>query len=296
MDLQKEQQMPPRPGLVFNRVSHRWIRPEAPLAGEKYSRTKSGKPIPPGWTDVWISDDPKAPVQAVGRDSKGRKVYLRHDDTEKESAIAKFSRLKAFSQALPSITEQIERDMDANEEAAVLYLIEKSGFRIGSENNTKAKVKAHGASNLRCEHIKIDDNKVSFDFIGKKGVHITKTIADEKLAKRLGSRCKTDSGALLFNTNDEKVREYLKSISDGKPFKVKDFRTWMGTSVAFDEIKKIDKPPANLKELNKIKRKVANEVAKVLGNTGAVALKSYIAPEIWSQFESNIEWSKDTHG
>jgi DNA topoisomerase-1 len=34
--------------------------------------------IPPAWTDVWISPDPRARLQATGLDSAGRKQYLYH--------------------------------------------------------------------------------------------------------------------------------------------------------------------------------------------------------------------------
>src|SRR5687768_1746119 len=34
--------------------------------------------VPPAYTDVWISADPKAHVQATGRDARGRKQYRYH--------------------------------------------------------------------------------------------------------------------------------------------------------------------------------------------------------------------------
>src|SRR4051812_46334109 len=35
--------------------------------------------IPPAWTDVWISPDPRGHIQAVGRDARGRKQYRYHE-------------------------------------------------------------------------------------------------------------------------------------------------------------------------------------------------------------------------
>src|SRR5689334_2351822 len=34
--------------------------------------------IPPAWTDVWVSADARARVQAIGRDRAGRDQYLYH--------------------------------------------------------------------------------------------------------------------------------------------------------------------------------------------------------------------------
>ena len=36
--------------------------------------------IPPAWTDVWISPDPRGYLQASGNDEAGRKQYRYHDD------------------------------------------------------------------------------------------------------------------------------------------------------------------------------------------------------------------------
>src|SRR6185295_4991995 len=105
--------------------------------------------------------------------------------------------------------------------AAALLLIRKTGFRIGSETDTKAEKLALGATTLTSKNVKIKGNTVSFDFIGKKGVQIQQTIKDPELSTVLTSRLR--KGQKLFNTSDNKVRELLHNITEG--FKVKDFRT-----------------------------------------------------------------------
>src|SRR5271157_4346947 len=108
-------------------------------------RTPSGAKVPPAWTDIWMTSDPKSPIQAIGRDSKGRRVYLYSAEHMGRAAAAKFSRLKSFASTYPSLFRKIRRDKDSNEEALVLYLISKTGFRVGSEAETRAAVKAFGA-------------------------------------------------------------------------------------------------------------------------------------------------------
>ena len=38
--------------------------------------TPSGARVPPAWKNLWITTDPKSPIQATGEDVKGRRVYL----------------------------------------------------------------------------------------------------------------------------------------------------------------------------------------------------------------------------
>ena len=115
--------------------------------------TPSGGRVPPAWTEVWVTTDPQSPIQAIGRDSKGRKVYLYSTDHMGRANAAKFSRMRAFARAYPRLVRKIGLDRHKSEEAAVLYLISKTGFRIGSEEETQAQVKAFGASTLRCSHV-----------------------------------------------------------------------------------------------------------------------------------------------
>jgi DNA topoisomerase I len=249
-------------------------------------RTPSGASVPPAWTEVWISYDPKNPIQAIGRDSKGRRVYLYSAEHMGKATAAKFSRLNEFSKAYSSMMRKIKRDMKTSEEALVLYLISKTGFRIGSNFETRANIKAFGASTLRCSHVIVEANKLSFDFTGKKGIHISKVLKDPFLAKNIGGRCYGGSDKRIFSTTDEKIRSYLKSISANSGFTVKDFRTYFGTLIAFRKIKTMP-VPKNERETKKYRKEVGDTVAKELGNSRTVALNSYVSPEIFCVWEPN---------
>ena len=267
-------------GHYYNPESTPGSQPQAPV------KTPSGVRVPPNWRNVQISKDDKSPLQATGIDSKGRRVYLYSAEHASNAAAVKFNRLKEFSKALISLTSKINRDFGSTEEAKVLYLIERTGFRIGSTRDTKAAKQAYGASTLSCSHVKITGNSLEFDFTAKKGVHVDKTIVDGKLAEEISNKCKSKNDAPIFNTNDVKVREYLHRIS-GKPFEVKDFRTYIGTTLAQQLVNNIELPK-NEKELSRSKKFVAAEVSKVLGNTPAVALKAYIAPEVFTKWTSQF--------
>jgi DNA topoisomerase IB len=73
--------------------------------------TPSGARVPPRWADVWMTNDAKSPLQAIGRDSKGRRVYLYSAEHMGMASAAKFARLKAFSKVYLSLIKRVRRDM-----------------------------------------------------------------------------------------------------------------------------------------------------------------------------------------
>jgi DNA topoisomerase I len=257
--------------------------------------TPSGARVPPGWTNIWITTDPKSYIQAIGQDSKGRRVYLYSTEHMGIARAAKFSRLKAFSKTYLSLIKKIRQDMKSSEDALVLYLIAKTGFRIGSDSETRAKVKAFGASTLQCSHVSVEGNKLSFDFIGKKGIRVSKVLKDTFLAGEIAARCGSNSGQQIFRTTDDEIRAYLNSISKGPKFVVKDFRTYLGTLTAFRKIKTMP-VPQNGKEFKKYRKEVGRAAASELGNSPTIALNSYVAPEVFCVWEANSPLLKKKSG
>ena len=246
--------------------------------------------IPPAYRDaVHLSDDPDADLQATWTDAKGRTQYRYSAEHSEKAAAEKFARLKDFNKALPHLREQIVADLHdtrlsetERESAAILRLIDKTGFRPGSEGETGADTKAYGATTLKAGHVRIEGDKISFRFPSKSGQVTAKTITDPVLAKVLAER-KAEGGYLFPNASDADVRDYLHA-RDGD-FKVKDFRTWNGTNKALETMAKMP-VPKNDTAFKKAQREVAKKVAKHLGNTPAIALKSYIDPAVFSAWKA----------
>ena len=236
-----------------------------------------GITIPPAWTDVKVASDPKQALQVTGKDSKGRSQYIYTAEARAANDAAKFERVSEFSKAHEEIMSQVEKDMGSKPEAQVLYLIDKTGFRVGSDADTKADVKAYGASTLTSDHVSIDGDKVSFSFTGKEGVQQTHEVEDHKLAEMLQGR-----EGRLFGTNDQKVRDYLHSIDDR--FHVKDFRTHIATAEALKTMSSMDKPSTK-SSFTKSMNSVCDHVASVLGNTRTMAKNSYIHPAVWGAWQ-----------
>ena len=250
------------------------------------------KAAPPGVTKVIINPDPNGHIIAMWTDSKER-IHARYSKSHAKGAAAeKFQRLKDFHQALPRLRRRIKRDLQSpkmrvRENAAVLYLIDKTGFRIGSTSDTKASVQAYGASTLLGRHVSVNGNKTTFDFVGKKGVRIRKTVTDSLLAQIVSEHKTSNWSQPLFKTDSGKVRNYL--LSFGRGFKIKDFRTWNGTNQALKWVVKRKGPASTELIFRRWQNWVGDKVAKFLGNTRGVSLNAYIDPHVWMPWRKP-EW------
>ena len=244
--------------------------------------------IPPAWTDVTYSTDPKSDLLAIGKDSKGRRQAVYSAAFSAKQAAAKFSRVSELNQKLASIMNQNDeaRRSDNQKKRAAAdcaMLIMTTGIRPGSEDDTGAEKKAYGATTLEGKHVVIDGDDVSLRFIGKKGVLLNIPVHDAETKKMLVERKRAagDDGQ-LFPINEKTLLDHVHSF-DGGGFKTKDFRTLLGTRTALDEVAKRP-PPKNDKEYRKEVMSVAKVVSTRLGNTPTIALQSYINPAVFAEW------------
>jgi DNA topoisomerase-1 len=157
----------------------------APATEEDRKRLR----IPPAWTDVVVSNDTTAPLQAKGKDAKGRWQSIYSAEHSAAQLAAKFERGKRVHAAMPRLIASTRQGLQEGvEEASVIRLIYLTGFRNGGEGDTGAKVKAFGATTLLGQHVSIEGDVVSFDFTGKLGVQQKHQIQDAGLAQDLSQR------------------------------------------------------------------------------------------------------------
>jgi DNA topoisomerase-1 len=260
-------------------------------------KEKTGKSIPPAWTDVHIADDlDNAKILVRGKDSKGRGQTVYSAQHTEDQAEKKYTRVKAFSDHLPKIDKATEQDAMDNDHAAALLLIRRLGMRPGSNRDTGAEKEAHGATNLKVEHVAIDeDGTVNFDFTGKKGVHIQLSTKDPLIAAVLRKRLEErggQPGVQLFDTDENKTRAYMKSTGVPDEFLLKDLRTVHANKVALREIaKRGDGVPKNQTEYRKWRKEIGVLVSNELGNTPTLALSSYINPTVFTPWRVDESWS-----
>jgi DNA topoisomerase-1 len=284
-----------RPGIrrVRRGSSFTYITPDGRALRDKGEllRIKS-LVIPPAWTDVWISPDPRGHLQATGRDARGRKQYRYHPKWRRVRDETKYDRLIGFATKLPVIRKRTSvhlRNPGLTREkvlAAVVQLLEKTLIRVGNDEYAKEN-HSFGLTTLRDGHVDVTGGRVRFSFRGKSGVEHDIRLDDRRLARTIKA-CRDIPGYDLFQYFDEKgerhavgsdeVNAYLKEIT-GEDYTSKDFRTWAGTVLAAETLKAFDAFGSDTEAKRNIVRAVES-VAKRLGNTKAVCRKCYIHPAI----------------
>jgi len=246
--------------------------------------------IPPAWTDVWICPDPQGHIQATARDARGRKQYRYHPLYREARDKSKFRRMLEFSEILPALREQIERDLRARDLtrrqilATVVRLLDKTLIRVGNDEYARAN-RSFGLTTLRNRHVEIKGAMLHFSFRGKSGVYHELAISDRRLA-RIVQRCQDLPGQELFQYLDangkrqtissDDVNAYLRETT-GQDTTAKDFRTWAGTMLAAQELCAMG-PAKNRRDATRNMNRAIDVVAERLGNTRTVCRKYYVHP------------------
>lgn len=253
--------------------------------------------IPPRWQEVKISPIENGHLQAVGRDTKQRKVYKYHPIWSKFKNQTKFFKMLAFGKKLPIIRKRLEKDLSRpgmpKEKvlAIVIKLLEETHIRVGNQYYAK-KNKTYGLSTLRSKHISRKEDEMSIDFIGKKGKkhHI---VVDDPELMRLINKCEEIPGWELFSYYDKNgnketidsglINNYIQS-SCGEFYSAKDFRTWGASCIFYEYL--VDLPKTeDQKTIEKNILKAYDETAKNLGNTREVCKKYYVHPIVPQQYK-----------
>lgn len=281
--------------------------------GKKYSYYRNGEKIkdkeeiirinklviPPAWENVWICALDNGHLQATGFDVKKRKQYRYHPLWSALRNHTKFYRMLQFGYALPDIRLQVEKDLALrNFEkrkilALIVSLMQRTNIRIG--NNAYEKLYgSFGLTTLKEKHVKVQGQKISFHFKGKKGVMHDIDLKSKRLSKLI-QKCKDIPGKELFQYIDDEgnrhtvdsgmVNDYIKEIS-GEDFTAKDFRTWSGTVSALIAFKEIGYAETHTEYKKKVKEAL-EIVASHLGNTSTVCRKYYVHPLVINLYENN---------
>jgi DNA topoisomerase-1 len=198
----------------------------------------------------------------------------------------------AFAAALPRIRRRTDADLARpglpREKvlAAVVRLLELTLVRVGNDEYARLN-RSFGLTTLRDHHATVRGRKVRFRFRGKGGKVHEVGIANQRLA-RVIRRCQdlpgqellqyVDDDGQVCDVRSEDVNDYIRAISGGD-FSAKDFRTWAGTVLAYRALRALE--PAD--SATDARRKVVEAVrvtAGQLGNTPAVARRSYVHPAI----------------
>ena len=261
----------------------RWIRDETEL---KRIRKLA---IPPAYESVWICPSPHGHMQATGRDARGRKQYRYHPTWRQERDGGKFDRLQQFAKALPGLrrkVQQLLKERDHSRElvlATVVRLLDTTLIRVGNDQYARENG-SFGLTTLRNRHVRIDGDTLKLSFKGKSGVRHDVEVKDPRVL-RVVRRCLHLPGQELFQYRGEDgelhavgsgdVNDFLESLCPER-FTAKDFRTWHGSVLALDTLRKFCGAGGESFTL----KQLLVEVAQSLGNTPAVCRKAYIHPGV----------------
>jgi len=297
-------------------MSERWIlRKGTKRSGFRYV-TPGGRPlrdaavraridslrIPPAWTDVHVAPSAGAAIQAWGFDAKGRKQYRYHDKAVEQGSLRKHYRVRQMALDLPLIREAVRRDFSATRRgrftrervtAGVVRLISEGFFRVGSERYTKEN-KTHGIATMRKRHVRVHDDAIHFNYVGKKSVEQWQVVVDRELAGFVAELMETP-GTRLFRYRAEDgswadltsrdVNRYLHELV-GVPYTAKDFRTWGATLRAATVLAELG-PGRTPTEAKRNVVTAVRLVAAELGNTPAICRKSYIHPMVLARYQDD---------
>ncbi|CAN7280954.1 DNA topoisomerase IB [Phenylobacterium sp. LjRoot219] len=270
-----------------------YLKPDGALVRDEPTLDRIRKlAIPPAWTEVWISPEPRGHIQAVGRDQRRRKQYRYHDDWRRVRDSCKYDRVIGFGHALPKLRRRVAVDLARRglprEKvlAAVVQVMEITLIRVGNSEYAKQN-KSFGLTTLRDRHVRIGGGRAIFEFRGKSGKPHRTGFRDRRLA-RIVKACQDLPGQRLFQYLDEDgqrravesadVNGYIREAM-GDDFSAKDFRTWAGTLAAARALT-ASEPCASAAQAKRTVNTCVKAVAGVLGNTAAVCRSAYIHPAV----------------
>jgi len=228
------------PGLFMGRGDH-------PLRGHWKPRVTSkdvilnlgeDAQVPPGewgaivndhesvWFAKWIDKLTDKEKYVWPHESSHIQQFRNREKYEKASRIYKhLGRIR--SRILRSMSS---RDLRERKTATVCYLIDTLGMRVGDEKD-EDEADTVGATTLRVEHVKIADESVEFDFLGKDSVKWVKVIKNPEkvLVKNLREFVsgKAATEQIFDGINSATVNRFFSGILNGLTAKV--FRTYHAT-------------------------------------------------------------------
>jgi len=256
--------------------------------------------IPPAWREVWICPDPFGHLQATGIDAAGRKQYLYHPRWREHRDREKFRRMERFGALLPRLRRRVAGDLQADGLgharvlACAVRLLDIGMFRIGSEEYASDDG-GIGLATLERSHVRLESGQAVFEYPAKAGVRRAQTIYDPaSVAVVAALKRRRGGGPQLLEyrrgrrwcpLRSEEINDYLKHEL-GEEFSAKDFRTWNATVMAAVSLAVDGRQARSRTARRRAINGAVRAVSELLGNTPAVARRSYIDPRVFDRYQS----------
>ena len=258
--------------------------------------------IPPAWRDVWISPNPLGHIQVTGFDRAGRKQYRYHSAWRDLRDHEKFDAIVTFGETLPSIRNTVARDLaEAGLDhrqvlGCAVRLLDLGSFRIGSDRYA-VEDDTHGLTTLLAREVQLDGDQIVFTYVGKEHKHQVQHVVDadaRRIVAQILERRDPDqrlfafpSGDRLVDIHSADVNHYLREAA-GMSASAKEFRTWNATILGASALAGAD-PPVSQRSMERLFKTAVTQVATYLGNTPAIARRSYVDPRVFERYRAG--WS-----
>lgn len=288
------------PGVTRRRCGKGWIYFDARgrrVTDREEVQRLNAIALPPAYTDTWYCPAPNGHILATGVDAKGRKQYRYHPDFRTEREGEKFDRCAAFGRLLPLVRARVEEELARRALsrdrciASIVRLLDTGGIRIGNEAYVRAN-SSFGATTLRMQHAEVKGQVLRLRFRAKSGKEREMRVSDRGLVSFV-RKMQDLPGQHLFQYLDDdgcacpvgsgEVNDWLREVM-GEDFTAKHFRTWRASVLGFAAL-------AQASEKVPLKDLLA-EVSDHLGNTPAIARKSYVHPAVLALVETQERWRK----
>jgi DNA topoisomerase-1 len=272
-----------------------------PLAAEDVLRCRQ-LVIPPAWQQVWICPAPNGHIQAVGTDDAGRRQYLYHPYWRLKRDQSKHDRVLTVAARLPTARRRVIKHLRMQGMpyeralAAAFRLLDLGFFRIGGEAYAEAN-NSFGLATIQKEHVSIKGRTVVFDYVAKSGQERYVALADSLVraaVRDLLSRNEGGPELLAYedhtgwhDINSTEINAYIKDVVGGE-VSAKDFRTWHGTVIAEVSLAGAVERSRSVAARKRAISSAMKQVAEYLGNTPAVARKSYVDPRVVDLFHDGV--------
>lgn len=256
--------------------------------------------VPPAYEDVLYAADPKAHLQAIGRDAAGRLQYRYHPEWEKVREMRKARRLARFAEALPRIRRSVAQHLVAAEPtrefalACVIELVAHSAIRPGSESYARMHG-TRGAATLLKSNVKVAGDIVTLSFRAKGGKRVEKEFRAERLCAAL-TLLRNVPGRRLFQYRDaegqvhtvtaQAVNEFLREIA-GVQISLKDFRTLLASVSVLEALARETPAPSKRARRRQVLEAI-RAAADELANTPTICAKSYVHETVVNAFEEGV--------
>jgi DNA topoisomerase IB len=239
-------------------------------------------------------------LQATGIDAAGRKQYLYHERWREHRDRAKFTRMTRFGSALPRLRRLLVGELEGEELterrviACTVRLLDIGMFRVGNPEYA-ADESGIGVATIRKEHVSLNGRAIAFDYPGKGGIRRLQVVEDpisvaivRRLKRRRGGppelfAYRADRGWRPIRSDD--INEFIKEQM-GEEYSAKDFRTWNATVMAAVTIAARGRGARSKTASRRAINETTKQVAELLGNTPAVARRSYVDPRVFDRFQA----------